>query len=479
LLGGGDDVLGAALAARLPLARAADDAWSLPAPLGDLIQPAPLEPSEAVAVAEWCLARDLAAEAFAVLWAGGHDEAALGLLERCGGAEAEALLAGWTGPLELPSWRLRDTPVAAERLASAAERAGHPQREPRRRLAAVPDVHGPLAGQRERAQLARDLLQRGHGAEARREAATLLRETTAPDVRARALEIIARVARRAGSAEELSLASTLLREALALWRREDEPGRVAETRLHLAWVDRDRGHSALALERVATVRRGAPPGGALWVQATLAEAALLCDTGRCQAAGALVDELERVAWAWAGPRVKSRAAVVRAWAAVHAEHDEDAARRTEEITADLLGWMDGVCGLRNLAAAAEIWARLGRHDRVAWCLRLIDTVQVAPDWEVTLARAGAECRIGDPVAAMAMLRPLEPPGAAPGRDRWRVLLLGAFAALRAGAQDAPARAVAALQAAVAAGDPYAPFVRERDLARRVLAAAGPVAGGAG
>lgn len=472
------DVVRALLDARVPLLREDADAWRLPYPLGRLFPAEPLDPLDASRLALEA-AEGLVPEMFQLLWAAGHDIVAMDLLDEATAAEAEELLAGWHAPARVPGRLARRMPVAAERLLRAADRAGHPDRQPFvRQMEAQAAGEGPL-DERLRAQAARELLHRGRTARAEQAAAAVLREAHGDVARAIALEVLGRAARRSGRAERLAEADRLLKESLALWRREGEPTRVGELRLCLAWVDRDRARLSRAVQRARAVRTSADAYGPLWAQAALVEADLLCEAGCCGDARDLLHELELRCFDWAGPRIQARAAVLRAASALHRGREEEAAYWANKVSGLPLAWMDGVCGVRNLAATAEIWSCLGQPQRASMSLSLLATQVGDPDVGTVLARAAVNARCGDAAAALAVLRGLAADEAVPARERWRVLLLAAQAALRARAGDAGALADAALRAAGAAGQPFAPFVREGPTVRKLLRSSAAVWEGAG
>lgn len=472
------DVVRVLLDARLPLVREEADAWRLPYPLGRLLPVEPLDPRDAGRLA-LDAATGLSPEMFQLLWAAGHDVVAMDVLDEASAMEAEDLLAGWHAPARVPGALARSMPVAAERLLRASERAGQPDRRPfLRQMEAQAAGDGPL-DERLRAQAARELLQRGRTARAEEAAAEVLNGARGDAARAIALEVLGRAARRSGRAARLVDAERLLKESLALWRREGEPTRVGELRLCLAWVDRDGARLSRAVQRARAVRLSADAYGPLWAQAALMEADLLCEAGWCADAADLLDELELRCFDWAGPRIRARAAVTRAASALHRGRHEEAARWADKVSGLALAWMDGVCGVRNLAVTAEIWSCLGRPERAAMTLGLLAAQPGDPDVGTALARAAVNARFGDAGAALAVLRGLAADEAVPPRERWRVLLLAAHAAGRAGAGDAGALADAALRAAGAAGQPFAPFVREGPTVRKLLRSAAAVWEGAG
>ena len=471
------DLIRVLLAARVPLARQQEDVWSLPWPLARFLPRRLLDRDQADQAALLAQQAGWPAEGFVLLWDGGHADVALALLEHAGGREAEALLGGWRRAPALEAVHLRETPVAAERVLRAAERAGYADSRPFRRQAQARWLPGPDLDPRLDVLVARELLHRGHTARARAAAAVILHDASSPEMRAGALEILGRAARRRGAAH-LDEAEHLLKEALALWRRAEEPGRVAEVRLHLSWVDRDRAQWARALRRARSVGAVAPPAGPLWAQAALVQADLLCDSGSCEEAAALLARVEADCADWAGPRIRARAAVLRARAALHREAWTDAAIWARHASAAPTGWLDGVPGARNVAALAEIWSRLGETARAESCVRLLAALPAAVDLEVRITRETVAARIGEP-SALDGLRGLLADPRIPPWERWRVMLLAALAATRAGSSEAPALTTGALALAAEQGLPHAPIVREREAVRELVRAAGTVVEDAG
>ena len=473
------DLVGLLLAARVPLARQQEDVWTLPWPLARFLPRRPLDRDQADQAALMAQEAGWPAEGFVLLWDGGHADVALAMMEHAGGREAEALLGGWRRAPAVEAVHLRETPVAAERVLLAAERAGYADSRPFWRQA---QARWQAAGQqldpRVDLHVARQMLQRGRDARARAAATAILHDASSPELRAGALEILGRAARRRGTAH-LDEAEHLLKEALALWRRAEEPGRMAEVRLHLSWVDRDRARPARALQRARSVGAAAPPAGPLWAQAALVQADLLCDTGSCDEAVALLARIEADCADWAGPRIRARLVILRARAALHREAWTDAAIWARQAAAAASGWLDGVHGTRTVAALAEIWSRLGETGRAESCVRLLASLPATSGLALRMASEGVAARVGDPATALEGLRRLLADPRVPPWERWRVMLLAALAATRAGSTDGPALATGALALAAQVGLPHAPIVREREVVRELVRAGGAVVEDAG
>ena len=142
------------------------------------------------------------------------------------------------------------------------------------------------------------------------------------------------------------------------------------------------------------------------------------------------------------------------------------AQQTEAHSGD---WWQ-VASAHFLADAADCLDRVG-HTALAW--EYLDRAREDPqdaDRLISMAECALLARHGDPVIAAQKLSTVHHHGIAP-RERWRVGLLGAYAALRRGDAEAGALAARAFEEAARQGQPQVPMIRERDLTESLLALA--------
>lgn len=299
----------------------------------------------------------------------------------------------------------------------------------------------------------RGLLRQGFAGQARRGALGLLGRTSSDAARARALDVLARAARRGAGEHDLLLAGDLLAESLALWRRLGQQGRVEEARLRLARVDLDLGQAQRALRRVESVM--AAPGApvALVRAATLLRLMALGDLGHAGEPGKSSDPTPE-------------GAILRANAALLRDEPAEAARCLRGVDVRLAGTRGALRAPRALAAA-ELWCRAGDARQAmaltAWARRSPAERTAA----VRLGFAAVEARAGNAVAGLMSIDTLLDSGAVAPRELWRAHLLAAVATARLGGSPAP-RLDQALRAATAIGQPGAPYLRERELLAELL-----------
>lgn len=465
-LPGGRSLPQAIMDARLPLMRTLDGSWMFPAQLTALLERHPLPNGLALAAAEACLAEGRDAEAYTLLGQAGDHARAMKLLDEMPAGEAESLIE--------ENWLLGDpesddgSMQVALRLLRHAELAGNAAATARFRERLAVEASDPVAhAEVIAAQRARDQLIEGNTAAARLAAASLLANARSDEVRARCLDILGRVGRRRGGRAYLELAQPLLREAMALWRRLEEPGRAAESRLTLAWIDLELGDFRRALERATVVAAELPDGMVLSAHAALLRGEALTELGRGVQAERLLARVQISHLAGPGT-LDARLSLGTARAALSVGRGQ-AARDALKTAGDPTTWPLDACGARMRAQSVELWLQLRDDTRARRAALQLDAVTGDPLPEVRAARAALAARHGDPYVALAEVGSLEAAQAVSPRIAWRVHLGAGLAALRLNDLDQAAIRVArALEAAGAIGQAQAPFQQETELVRQLL-----------
>ncbi len=329
------------------------------------------------------------------------------------------------------------------------------------------------------AELAIDIINTGHPADAFPLARHVLATATASEqlTRARALTVMGQATcfRREGDG---TLPDGTLREAagyldqaiqiyLALGYGEAINGPSIEKAIRVE-VGGGRPQAALqvleaALGQVAmTPRRLA---AALFYRAQV-----LTELGRHDESEATLDEVMRIASGGPGLFVvqvhweRMVLASMRGDAVAAFEHANQAEASIGDWWAPL--------GVEFMAEAADCLDRAG-HTAAAW--RYLERIRTEPEQLraeplVAMAEGAALARHGDPVLAEERLAAAHRHGIAP-RERWRVTLLRAYAAWRRGDPATGPLAARAFEEAARLGQPQLPLIRERELTESVLALA--------
>lgn len=469
-----------AAAAGLPFGARADGWYELPGPVQELLRrAAPLEPDAAARAARAYAEAGELAEALHVLLAAGEAGQAAGLLAGLSPEEADEL-----GYLELqtladalPEPELEQHPLALLHLARSCEPAAQTRARARalEQAAAIAARAGDAALARAvEAEQARDLVRDGRADEAEAKAAGLLRETGAGELatRARLLDVLGRCAAWRRDDASLERAERLLREAAALCRQLGQRSWESQVALPLGHgVHYARGRHEQALETLDRVLEQLP-GRSRHRGVILAfYGDMLVDCGRFAEAEAIVEEARRLGALLGDRRVLAYAA----WTAARlASQTFDAARTLEEVRAadaERGDWFDHSTGVDFLADAADLLDRVGETAAALGYLERARARRDEAPLAVALAEAAVLARSGDPEEAeRALARVEELPRLEP-RERWRLPLLRASAALRRGDPAAGRLAAEAFDAAAALGKPFLPLVREPALAERLLALA--------
>ena len=353
-----------------------------------------------------------------------------------------------------PAAQLRARTAALER----AEAIAGPEESPLQRELAV--------------ERARDLARDNRAAEADALAGEVLAKVGEgeAETRARALDVRGRAAALRGDDESMREAEELLGGALVVCRALGQESWAAQVALALA--DRvlyARGQHDLAVERIDELLAGLA-GRSRYRAITLSvRASILIDCGRFAEAEATFAEIRRLVEVTGD----ERAAAYLAWtsAQLHSQRGEIAATQAalREVEAHLGDWFDEhSTGAEFLAEAADLSDRVGDQALASGYLARARERSEEAELAFAIAEAATLARTGDPSAGReAVARALELP-LLPRREAWRMRLLDAYAASRAGRADAGALAAGAFDDAATLGPHALPLVRERRVAERLL-----------
>jgi DNA-binding SARP family transcriptional activator len=322
------------------------------------------------------------------------------------------------------------------------------------------------------AERARDLVRDGHVDEAAAIAEQLLATAKADELqtRVRALHVLGRTYAWRGDPSGLAAAEPLLVEAAELYGRLGFATARAHALLALAYDVYTLGGrfrdavDALELALTALPRRSRLRGIVL-----VFHAEALVDLGRFAEAEASLAEAERLGVLFGDARTLGYTAWVRARAATPAGDAGRVRALLAEAERHRGDWFEHHSGAEFLAEAAALLDHVGEHDLArAYLERAVARQSEAPRY-VGLAVGAVEARSGDPHAAETALRAVAELEDLEVRERWRVTLLRAWAAHRAGEADrAAALARDAFELAGATGAPDLPLRREPAIAGALL-----------
>lgn len=467
------------VASGIPLARTDTGWWELPSPVAQhLAAQAPLQARSA-------------REAADVLWAGGEILAALRILLDHGESGAAAARLGALDPRRLddlgfasvddlvealPEAALAEHPRILVSLARLAETAH--QSERRGRLLAraerlVAAERDPELRREVQAEQARDLMWDGRTREA---AGALAREVLAasgPDeitARARGLDVLGRLASWFSPTGPRPEAERLLLESGRLARRIGQRTWAAQALVALA------GGFLFALCRfeealdVLDDVLGELPVRHRYramVQTFRAEA--FTELGRWGDAEAAIAEIRAVGAGCREPWVLAYACWQEAQLASYTGDAERCKRAVREgLDRHRDAWLDQPSGVEFMAQCADHLSRVAEPE-LAFALlarareRAAETAHL-----VSVHDAAVLARSGDPGEADAAIARALGPAAEPN-ERWPLLLLRAYAALRRGDPRAGALAAEAFALCEELGHPRGPWWRERAVTEALLA----------
>jgi ATP/maltotriose-dependent transcriptional regulator MalT len=469
-------------AAGIPLGRTPTGWWEMPGPVVDhLVGLAPLSSSVAIAAADVYhrLAEDRAA--LHTLMAAGETERAAGLLEQLSPPRVEEL-----GPDEVAGV-LQGLPAEAVavhaggllHLARVAEATYHGAVRKQAigqslELARTGRLTAQLRNELD-AERARDLL---WNEDTRVQAETLagvVIERALPDelvARARALDVLGRVRcwlLPRGSRLE---AEPLLRQSVALSRRVGARTWAAQALVPLGWGV----HSALcrydrALATFDEALSELPIRNRYRAVVQSFRAEVLLELGRPIEAEAAIEEMREIGRAFGEKWALAFASWVEARLASYAGDRQRTVRAVVDVERHRDEWYDQIGGLEFLAHAGDLLDRVGEHRLALEYLERAGQRRDPVDRSLRLYRAMMAGRSGDPEVARGLIgemlarEDLEP------QEQWHLELLLAFAAHRAGDEQAGQLAAAALDRCLELATPASPTIREQAVTDALLAAA--------
>ncbi len=482
---GDDTFYDRAVALGLPLTRADGKWWQLPGPVRDHLATLGATDSTALSIAaDYYKRHGLLGPALQLLLATGDDAAAAGLL-----AAADPATVAAVDPLELlavakaiPNDVLDRFPGALILIArSCASAAMLAQRaEVMQQLTRAANEHGTPADRRAiDAELAIDLVNDGNrAAEAETIARRVLDEAPARELftRARCLTVIGRAAywRREADGrlpvQAMREAGDYLGQAARLFidaGDRSSAGMLAPYRA--VWIEFGLGRPLAALRILdeGLTLAANQPRRLAFVQSFRGK--VLTELGRHDEAEAALDEVMRI-----GERFSDRHLIAYAhWeliACASLRGDPGAALlHAQQAEANRGDWWE-VAGQDFLAEAADNLDRVGHLALASEYLERARSLRGDAQPLIAMAECALLSRHGDPALAQARLDDIHRHGISP-REYWRVTLLGANAALRAGDSAAGPLAARAFEEAARLGQPQLPLIREREITQSLLALA--------
>jgi len=472
--------------AGLPLARTATGWWEIPGPVAaHLARRSRLKPGTAQAAATaYTMEGDLAV-ALRLLVTSGLTESAASLIESLGPAETEQL--GWAeiravvetlgeGVLDrhprilLHLGRVAETGYRMDLRREALDRARRIARE------------GPANPRFQReldAEQARDLV---WDETTRTQAAALAREVIAqagddePAARARALDALGRLRSWWSEDGPHDDAEPMLAESARLAQRIGQPIWAARALvplamgLHFALCRYDR---ALAIiDQVLALLPARTP----YRTTVLAfRATILTELGRYREAAADVAQMRGIAAAIKDEWLYACASWSDAELSSLSGDREATVRSVLEVHQHRAAWFDETPGVEFLAQAADYLDRVGEHQMAAEHLTQARSRMAGFERVVRVYEASVLGRSGDPAEAEKIISAtLGRPDLDP-QERWPIMVLHAYAALRGGDPAASALAASAFDTCRSLGVPEGPLRREPAAAEALL----PVAAAAG
>ncbi len=474
-------------AAGIPLSARVDGWLELPGPVQDLlVAMEPLRPQTALSVAPVYVRAGELAHALHLLVAGGEVDRAAALLGELSPQEADDL-----GYLELqtlidavPAAAIDRHPAVLLHLARACE----PATQVELRARALERAGSLATGAGDRllvraveAEVARDLVRQNRAQEGEALARQLLADAGSGELatRARLLDALGWAAAWQRGDESLARAERLLSEALALCERLGQRSWASQVVLPLGYgVHYARGRHEQALELIERTLARLPARSRHRALILSFVADILIDCGRFDEAESVVEEERALGALLSDNRISAYAAWSGAKLASQRSDRDRTVRAVGEVEAHRDEWFEHWPGVDFMADAADLLDRVGEHELAREYLERARARREECPLEVALAELALSARSGDPAEAEAACARVQAMPRLPPRERWRVMLLGAYAALRRGDAGAPARAAAAFEQAAALGKPLLPLVRERLVAEQLVELAAASGSGA-
>jgi ATP/maltotriose-dependent transcriptional regulator MalT/DNA-binding SARP family transcriptional activator len=475
---GVEGLLDRARAGGFPLELRADRRLDLAGPLREVLGArAPVDPGVARRAASVLAAEGEPAEAVRLLLGAGDPDGAAARLADLPASAAGRLdfgelraLVGAIGPaVDRHPRALLHLARACEAAAEARVRTDALERAGR----AVADDE--VLAREIDAERARDLVRDGRVEEATALAERLLADAGADELqtRVRALHVLGRTLAWRGDADSLAAAEPLLLEAADLYQRLGYATGSAHARLALAYdVYTLGGRFDDAVRSLERALASLPLRSRLRGVVLAFHAEALVDLGRYEEAEASHAEASRIGTEFGDARTVAFTAWVRARVAARRGDGDRVRKLLAEAEAHPGEWLAHHSGVEFLAEAAVLHDEAGHTEESdGYLRRALERAEEAPRY-VRLAGGAIAARRGDPAEADRLLAGVAAMPELEVRERWRVSLLRAHAARRAG-DDGRAAAFArdAFELAAATGRPELPLVREPVLAAGLLEAA--------
>jgi ATP/maltotriose-dependent transcriptional regulator MalT/DNA-binding SARP family transcriptional activator len=475
-------LLGRLGASGIPVGERPDGWWEMPGPVQELVARfAPLAADTALLAAPVYAQRGEVSAAVKLLLSASCAEEAVAMLSRLTPEEAETI-----GYLEFQTLIDSIPPAAVERhpgallhLARTCEATARVRRrsdalDHARSLAVL--TQDTVLERALDAEIARDLIRDERPSEAESLALGVLAHAEAGELatRARALGVLGQAAAWRRDITSLVTAQRQLQESYELCLQVGQPGWASQMAGMLGIVVfYARGDFDSALRWVELALEGMASRTTYRAVVLTFYADVLVNCGRFTDAEAAIDEARAVGELLTDDRVCAYAH----WSGARlASQRGDRGQTLSELLAaeaHVDDWFDHPTGVDFLADAADLLDRVGDTDRALTYLERARPQRDAEPVAFGTAEGAVLARSGDPDAARVALDRLAGLRIEP-RERWRITLLAAYAALRAGDPSAGHLAADAFELAGALGRPELPMVRERALAERLvgLAAAG-------
>jgi ATP/maltotriose-dependent transcriptional regulator MalT/DNA-binding SARP family transcriptional activator len=471
------DLLSISASAGLPVTITRDGTWLVPHPVGEAL--AALEPLDAAtahrAAAEYERLGE-AEHAIRVLLKVGDSHAAAAAVESLRPPELDHL--GLTVLSELVRQLTPEAVAAHPHVLLHVARACEPVAAVRERSAVLEQLAALAAGtgnaallRAAQAEQSRDLV-REDDIDLGEELASRVLEHAQPDeleTRVRALDVLGRAQAWRRDPASMQRAERLLTEAIENCRRLGQTTWAAQVVLPLAInVHYARGDCELAVRRIDEALAELDEGSVHRPVMLTFRAEVLINFGRYDESSASLS----VALNIATRRGDDRAVAYAHWeAAKSASQRGDVAVMVGELEAvetHRADWFQHCTGAEFLADAADLCDRVGRSALArSYAERALERRADSPA-AIDRSLAAIAARTGDPfnaeraLTAATTLYRLEP------RERWRITLLRAFAALRRGDPRAGPLAARAFDEAAAMGYPGLPLLRERAAAEALV-----------
>jgi ATP/maltotriose-dependent transcriptional regulator MalT/DNA-binding SARP family transcriptional activator len=481
---GDSDAFDRLVSLAVPLVHTFAGRWELPGPVAEhLASLEPVREATLLGAAEAYGRQGDPLGAITLLLSAGHHEQAAAYLGSMLPHRVEELGVDVVADIvqRLPERAVAAHPSVLLHLARVAETAhqGELRAATLQRAVELPGARADAAFGRELdAERARDLMWDERTRKAARELAqTVVADTAADELvaQARALDVLGRLGSWFSGGEPQPEAESLLERSAALARRIGHQTWAAQALLplamgvHFALCRYDRALAVLdeALDLTARNRYRA------MVQSFRAE--LLIELGRFDEAQACLAEMRELG-RW---RREKWILAYASWGEANLASYRGERARTVQAVIDVDrhrdDWYGQQSGVEFLAQAADYLDRVGEHERAGERLAAARERMAGSEHHVLVYGTAVLARSGDPEAAEESIVELLANGELEPQERWPLVLLRAYAALRRGDDDAGRLAAQAFDTCLELGHPDGPLLRERTVAEMLL----PIAAAAG